>query len=373
MNHPVFLYGTLRDLPLLEVVLGHAVTAVPARLADHCAMAVRGETYPAIRAEPGAVAEGILIEPSDEDLRRLDFYEGAYHYELKRLLVEAKGSAVTADVYFPTDHQPPADGPWDFEGWVAAHGPATRIAAEEVMALLDRKTAEEVRAVYPTILIRAWSAVRAMAEVPPAAVRRDTALDAVEVTARAMPHLGYFWVADTRLRHPVTGGAIGPEIRREAFLMGDAVTVLPYDPVRDAVLVIDQFRFGPFMRGDPRPWSLEPVAGRIDPGEAPEDTARREAREEAGLELGALYLIGKYYPSPAAVTEWLVSYVGLADLPPEAAQVGGLDTEAEDIQGHVVPLQEMEAHIASGEVANGPLLLSLHWLFRNRDRLRGLA
>ncbi|MDU8944356.1 NUDIX domain-containing protein [Ovoidimarina sediminis] len=373
MAERIFLYGTLRYLPLLETVLGRAADAVPARLRDHRAMAVRSETYPAIRPAPGAVAEGILLTPSEEDLARLNFYEGAYHYDLRALSVETADGAVTAEVYFPTDAQPPPDGPWDYEGWAAVHGPATRIAAEEVMGLYGTRSEEEVRGVYPTILLRAWSELRARGEVPPAQVRRGIGAGEVEVLSRRMPHLGYFGVSDTVLRHPVAGGGLGPEIRREGFLMGDAVTVLPYDPVRDVVLVIDQFRFGPFLRGDPRPWSLEPVAGRVDPGETPEETARREAREEAGLEIGALHLIGKYYPSPAAVTEWLVSYVGIADLPPGAAKIGGLDSEAEDIQGHIVPLDEMDALAESGEVGTGPLLLSVHWLMRHRARLRSLA
>jgi nudix-type nucleoside diphosphatase (YffH/AdpP family) len=152
--------------------------------------------------------------------------------------------------------------------------------------------------------------------------------------------------------------------------MGDAVTVLPWDPVRDRVLVVEQFRAGCWMRGDANPWSIEPVAGRIDGGETPEEAARRETREEAGLALHELLPVGTYYPSPAAVTEYLYSYVALADLPDGAAGVGGAEEEAEDIRGHVIAFETLMELIDSGEVANGPLILTALWLSRHRERLR---
>ena len=135
--------------------------------------------------------------------------------------------------------------------------------------------------------------------------------------------------------------------------------------------MIEQFRFGIYMRGDPSPWSLEPVAGRIDPGEDPETAARREAIEEAGLSVGELHRIGAYYPSPGALTEHLVSYVGIADIPDDATGIGGEASEAEDILSHIVSFQDLMGLVDSGEAANGPLILSAQWLALNRDRLRG--
>ena len=371
----IFLYGTLRHAPLLEVVLGRKdLSLESASLLDHTAMRVSGETYPGLRASPMGTAEGVLLQESNAgDLERLDFYESDYHYALEPVTVETSNGPRSAHAFLPTDAQPPADGPWDFEAWRDAYGAATTFAAEEYMALMGEMSAAEVREIYPTILIRAWSRLRAETEVAPADLRRSHLDSEIEVLGDSKPYTGYFGLSETRLRHPVAGGGLGPEIRRAAFLMGDAVTVLPYDPVRDAVLVIDQFRYGPFMRGDPRPWALEPIAGRVDPGEAPEATARREAMEEAGLDLGALHLVGRYYPSPAAVTEWLVSYVALADLPVGVAGQGGLESEAEDIVSHVIPFDRLMGLVASGEVATGPLLLSAYWLLAHRDRLRGLA
>ena len=97
---------------------------------------------------------------------------------------------------------------------------------------------------------------------------------------------------------------------RAVFTSGDAVTVLPFDPRAGTVLLIEQFRAGPYARRDPRPWCIEAVAGRCDRPEPPEATARREAREEAGLELGRLERIAGYYPSPGIAAEYITAFVG---------------------------------------------------------------
>ncbi len=163
---------------------------------------------------------------------------------------------------------------------------------------------------------------------------------------------------------------MSPVVNRAAFVSGDAVTVLPYDPLRDRVLLVEQFRTGPFARGDHTPWQLEAIAGRIDPGETPEDCARREAVEEAGLTLGALLPVAGYYPSPGAKSEFIYSYVALCDLPDGSAGVFGVAEEAEDIRGHLISFDRLMELVASGEASNAPVLLSALWLQRERGRLR---
>lgn len=184
-------------------------------------------------------------------------------------------------------------------------------------------------------------------------------------------HAGFFGLDLWHLRHRRFDGGMSPWLSREVLVVGDAVTVLPYDPVRDRVLLIEQVRMGPFGRGDPLPWQLEAIAGRIDPGETPEDAARREAVEEAGLTLGALEKVAEYYPTPGAVAEYLYSYVALCDLPDGVAGVFGAVEEAEDIKGHLLSFDRLVEVLASGEIANAPLLLTVLWLQRERDRLRG--
>ena len=71
---------------------------------------------------------------------------------------------------------------------------------------------------------------------------------------------------------------------RELFERGHAAAVLPYDPVTDRVLMIEQFRIGA-LAAPGGPWLLEIVAGVIDPGEIPEEVVRRETVEETGCHL----------------------------------------------------------------------------------------
>jgi len=184
------------------------------------------------------------------------------------------------------------------------------------------------------------------------------------------PYASFFSVEETDLTFRRFDGSLSPTVTRAAFVSGDAVTVLPYDPVRDRVLLVEQFRAGPFGRGDPQPWQLEVVAGRIDPGETPQEAARREAVEEAGLDLAELLPISACYASPGAKTEFLYCYLGLCDLPDGAAGLFGLAEEAEDIRGHLVAFDALMALVASGEIATAPVVLSIFWLALNRDRLR---
>ena len=209
------------------------------------------------------------------------------------------------------------------------------------------------------------------ARAAPAEERRKVAAGDVEVATRAEPYARFFAVEEQDLRFRRFDGQLSQPVNRAAFVSGDAVTVLPYDPLRDRVLLIEQFRAAPLARGDSQPWGLEAIAGRIDPGETPEEAARREALEEAGLHLGNLLPVAGYYPSPGAKAEFLYSYVALCDLPDGMTGVFGVEGEAEDIRGHLIPFDRLMDLVTSGEVNNAPLLISALWLQRERVRLRG--
>jgi len=108
---------------------------------------------------------------------------------------------------------------------------------------------------------------------------------------------GYFRIERYRFRHKLFAGGWSGEISREVFERGHAVAVLPYDPERDAVLLIEQFRIGALAGGMPA-WQIEVIAGIIDEGETPEAVARREAQEEARCEILDLLPIYHYLASP---------------------------------------------------------------------------
>ncbi len=241
--------------------------------------------------------------------------------------------------------------------------------ADEIMELRGKVSPQALFARRTPLLVRAASRVRAGNPAAPATLRHDPGQADLTVQASRQPYGQFFAVEEYDLRWRRFDGQMSRVATRAVFVSGDAVTVLPYDPRRDRVLVVEQFRAGPFARGDGQPWQIEAIAGRIDPGETPKQAARREAVEEAGLKLGALRFVAGYYPSPGALSEYIHSYVALVDLPDAAAGVFGLADEHEDIRGHLLGLDQLLALIQSGEVSNSPLILTAWWLAANRDRL----
>ena len=103
---------------------------------------------------------------------------------------------------------------------------------------------------------------------------------------------------------------------------------------------------------------------------AEKSAARREAMEEAGLELGRLEPVAEVYASPGSATDFFHIFVGLADLPDAATGVSGLDAEHEDIRSHLLDFDALMALCDRQEAANGPLVIAAYWLARHRARLR---
>lgn len=111
---------------------------------------------------------------------------------------------------------------------------------------------------------------------------------------------GFFRLHRLTLSHPrFEGGRV--RVQREIFDRGDAVCVLLYDPLADAVVLVEQFRAGALGKVD-SPWLLELVAGMVEAGESAEAVARRESVEEAGVELGPVFRSPDICPAPEAVT-----------------------------------------------------------------------
>jgi len=124
-------------------------------------------------------------------------------------------------------------------------------------------------------------------------------------------------------------------ISREVVQCAAVVVVLPYDPVRDEVVVIRQFRAG-VMVAQHNPWLVESVTGLVEENEAPEDVARREYIEEASCEISELHHICDFFASPGMLSEVVTMDCGI----PDATNAGGLHSlehEDEDIEATAVP------------------------------------
>ncbi|MEX6501469.1 NUDIX domain-containing protein [Pseudomonas zhanjiangensis] len=194
--------------------------------------------------------------------------------------------------------------------------------------------------------------------------------DDVEILEREACFRGFYRLDRLHLRHRQFSGEMGPPLSRELFLRHDAVCVLPYDPQRDAVVLIEQFRVGALEKSA-NPWLLELVAGLIDQDEQPEQVARREAMEEAGLALSSLWPITQYYPSPGGSDERVHLFIGRCDSE-GAGGVHGLEEEGEDIRVHVWPLEDALDAVKDGRIDNAASIIALQWLALNRAEVRGL-
>jgi ADP-ribose pyrophosphatase len=189
-----------------------------------------------------------------------------------------------------------------------------------------------------------------------------------EVVDHVVAFQGYFKVGRYYFRHSLFQGGQSPVVRREVFERGHAAAVLPYDPQRDEVVLIRQFRAGTFVAGR-HPWNWETVAGIIEEGETPENVVRRESVEEANLEIRDLVEIFTIMASPGASSETCVLFVGRADTT-NAGGVFGLVEEGENILVKVMPFAEAQAMLARGDIDNVPAIISLQWLALHRDEIR---
>lgn len=367
----LFLYGTLRDPDLLAIVAGRPIAAEPAWIAGFLPRLEEGQRFPAMRrARRDDVIDGALVKVDAAAMERIAFYKVGFR--LQTIAVETGAGAVEARFFGrKTDINVP--GPvWDFEGWRAEFADRDLEMATEFMRLFGRQSADEANGQWGQIELRAAMRLRAAATPSPDATGRDMRAADVTLTDTRQPYSDFFAVREDDLSFPQFDGGQSATVKRASFIGTDAVTVLPWDPLTDNVLLIRQFRHGAFCRGDPNPWTLEPVAGRIDLGEMPEDTARRELAEETGLAAdGPIFPIASYYPTAGAYSEYLYGFVIVTDLSEADGRLAGMAGEAEDILSCVFPLEDALVLIESGAANTGPLILSLQWLALNKERLRG--
>ena len=194
--------------------------------------------------------------------------------------------------------------------------------------------------------------------------------DSVKITQHDTLHRGFFRLERYRLRHKLYGGGWSAEIEREIFQRGRTVGVLLYDPDRDEVVLVEQFRLAAHLASVPG-WEIEIVAGIVDhEGESAIELAKRETQEEAGLTLiGEPEFVHHYLPSPGACTETIDLYCARVDSS-NAGGIHGLAAEHEDIKVVVLSFADAMTLAKTDKIKNGPTLLAIYWLALERDRLR---
>ena len=367
----LFIFGPLADPATWTAVTGQPLTGAPARLEGHALVAREGAD-PALVARSESAVEGCVVAlPPEPGPARLAAYGAALGHATRQARVLVDGAPREVELRSP---EAPAGAPdWDEAAWRAGEAAHWARMAGEIASHVPPLTPDSFTRQRGMIAARASAGLRAGAAPAPAALRHAAPPDDSDWQAVAPPSGEFFKLAQMRMSHRRFDGGRAEALPREVLVGVDATLVLPYDPRTDLLLLVEQFRTGPARRGAANPWSLEPVAGIVDAGETPQQAARREAHEEAGLSLGALIPIFAGYPSPGSSTDHFHCFLGLADLPRETGWRGGLAEEHEDLRLHVVPFERAMALAQSGEIDVIPMLGMLYWLAHHRARLRAGA
>ena len=172
---------------------------------------------------------------------------------------------------------------------------------------------------------------------------------------------GYLKVTRYLLRHEQYDGNWTQTLSREVMERGEVAAVLPFDPVRSEVVLIEQFRVGAWSAQWPQPWLVECVAGVVESEETPEEMVKREAREEAGCDITALEPIARYFSTPGACSERVHLFCGRVDAT-GLGGVHGLAEEGEDIRATIWPVADALAMLETGQICNSMTLIALQWL-----------
>lgn len=192
----------------------------------------------------------------------------------------------------------------------------------------------------------------------------------VEILREENLYQGHFQLKKIIFRHKLFNGGMSGEVVRELMIKGEAAAVIAYDPVRDNVVLVEQFRIGAYNpKTQNSPWLLELIAGMVEEGETAESVAVRESQEEAGLTVSNLTHALSVWDSPGGAYERLHIFLGLVDSQ-NIGGVHGLAEENEDILVHVVPREQAYQWVQTGKIDNVIAVLGLQWLQLNYPQYR---
>jgi ADP-ribose pyrophosphatase len=187
----------------------------------------------------------------------------------------------------------------------------------------------------------------------------------VKILNKQTLYNGFFRMEKYHLQHELFAGGWSGEMHRELFERGNCVAVVLYDPKRDEVILIEQFRVGAIENPINTPWLIEIVAGIMEEGESPEDVAKREAFEEAGCEISELIKINRFYLSPGGSSEKITLFCGLINSE-NIGGIHGLAHEHEDILVRAVPFSTAYEMIENNEIDSAIPMIAIQWLALNR-------
>lgn len=190
----------------------------------------------------------------------------------------------------------------------------------------------------------------------------------LEILDQQTIHQGHVQLVKYSLRHQLYSGQWSKTLIREVLVNRRAVGVILYDPQRDEVVLIEEFRAGA-INSDDTPWLIGTVAGLVEPGESTEQVAKREAMEEANCPILELLPITEYWVRPSISAEKIFLYCGRID----ATHVGGIfgiADEGEDIKVHVTPRATAYQAVVNGQINNAISIIAIQWLELNYAKVQ---
>jgi len=170
-----------------------------------------------------------------------------------------------------------------------------------------------------------------------------------------------FKVEEAHLRHEKFNGEMSGVVRRISLERGDSVAVIIFNLTTDKIILVSQFRYPSYKNG--HGWLTEVIAGIIDPGESPEESATREVQEETGLSISKLERISTFFPSPGGSSERI--HLFYSEVSGENAKykvTGGLVSEGEDIKAVELTLEDALSKVKSGEIMDAKTIIGIYWL-----------
>ncbi len=192
----------------------------------------------------------------------------------------------------------------------------------------------------------------------------------IKVLSQEIAYKGSCRVESLELCHPLHGGGMSNPRKHDVFVRGNGVAVIPYDPIQDRLVLLEQFRPGAFLANE-HPFVTEIIAGTIEDGETPEDVANRETWEETHLNVRALISAGSFLISPGGCADKMHLFAAWIDAP-TVGGIYGLAEEQEDLRIFTMDWAKIAKQLEDNYFNNALTILGLQWLALNRMRLRAI-
>jgi nudix-type nucleoside diphosphatase (YffH/AdpP family) len=177
----------------------------------------------------------------------------------------------------------------------------------------------------------------------------------------------FFKIEEAYVQFEQFNGEMSPLIRYLKLERGKAAAVLVFNRSTEKLILISQFRYPTYQNN--HGWTIEVIAGMVDPGETPEESARRELQEEIGINIETLEHITTFYSSPGGSSEQIYLYYSeVSGEQTKYKKTGGLLASGEDIKVIELALAEALAKIKTGEIVDAKTIIGIYWL-ENRQKI----